>query len=472
MVFRSSDLIAICAIMILFAVPAMGISVNCATNEASSSASYDLDASTLLSNKDIFVDGKHSHTSLVSGSGDNEYSYQESAGQSTAESSIDSSGQLVSTTSALASDDGIIQNQNVEGSGNATASLQGQSDTTTTEQGSTVSNGDLSTSTSLTTGKGYSISTQSTHVEGDSGAIISGSVSPENAMGVTGSYDKKNSLDANLIAAAAESAGVYGTTQASDGQGIGSSALQDIASNDGTGLEVNGCYMTSSQDIGEYTIKAANARIHGRRAPWIEPPYKTFAKLDDNAQVHLLLYDSDIPSYLDAETIATAISNGANEWDINTNQNLFMGDDNANAQGSSNAVELVSGSTSSTPDKDNLWTEAWTSLSSGTIGVTYIWTSGISMGYDGRYHSTITETDCRYNSDLTWSTAATSESSSSNTIYDVRTIATHELGHTVGLDDLYGYYNKDKIMYGYNDGSVKWYLRNGDKDGLTSLYGP
>jgi len=51
-------------------------------------------------------------------------------------------------------------------------------------------------------------------------------------------------------------------------------------------------------------------------------------------------------------------------------------------------------------------------------------------------------------------------------------IATHELGHTVGLGDLTGCQNKNKIMYAINNGEVKWKLRNADKLGLWSLYGP
>jgi predicted Zn-dependent protease len=67
--------------------------------------------------------------------------------------------------------------------------------------------------------------------------------------------------------------------------------------------------------------------------------------------------------------------------------------------------------------------------------------------------------------------AATAESTATGSIFDIRTIATHEVGHTLGLADLYGSEDKSKTMYGYNSGQADWSLGNADLLGLWKLYG-
>ena len=57
--------------------------------------------------------------------------------------------------------------------------------------------------------------------------------------------------------------------------------------------------------------------------------------------------------------------------------------------------------------------------------------------------------------------------------YDIRNIATHEIGHVCGLGDLYGTRDKELTMYGYGaQGEVKKdSLALGDIAGLQKLYG-
>ena len=57
--------------------------------------------------------------------------------------------------------------------------------------------------------------------------------------------------------------------------------------------------------------------------------------------------------------------------------------------------------------------------------------------------------------------------------FDVRNIATHEFGHPVGLDDLYGEVYSELTMYGYSSkGETKKYsLEEGDIAGAQELYG-
>lgn len=58
-------------------------------------------------------------------------------------------------------------------------------------------------------------------------------------------------------------------------------------------------------------------------------------------------------------------------------------------------------------------------------------------------------------------------------VYDVRNIATHEVGHKVGLDDLYESKYSEITMYGYGSKgeTKKISLAIGDVNGTIQLYG-
>jgi len=100
----------------------------------------------------------------------------------------------------------------------------------------------------------------------------------------------------------------------------------------------------------------------------------------------------------------------------------------------------------------------------GTIGVTIVW--GIFGGPpQGRV---LVEWDQIYNTYYPWSEDATG----SQTDMDFESISTHELGHSVGLDDLYTSGCSDQTMYGYaNEGETnKRSLEAGDIKGISELY--
>ncbi|OFV85322.1 MAG: hypothetical protein A2W26_08285 [Acidobacteria bacterium RBG_16_64_8] len=58
--------------------------------------------------------------------------------------------------------------------------------------------------------------------------------------------------------------------------------------------------------------------------------------------------------------------------------------------------------------------------------------------------------------------------------YDVRNVGTHELGHVVGLDDLYQAEYRELTMYGYSAAkeTKKISLQTGDIWGTQDIYGP
>jgi len=102
----------------------------------------------------------------------------------------------------------------------------------------------------------------------------------------------------------------------------------------------------------------------------------------------------------------------------------------------------------------------------GAIAITIVW--GIFSGPPKQRQ--LVEWDQVYNVDYDWSEDCLSENCSYK--MDFENIATHELGHSVGLDDLYDSKCSEMTMYGYaNYGETKKRtLEDGDKAGVSKLY--
>lgn len=108
----------------------------------------------------------------------------------------------------------------------------------------------------------------------------------------------------------------------------------------------------------------------------------------------------------------------------------------------------------------------WGRLGSGSLGITYVW----------YYPSTgnLAEVDTVMNSRYKWS-LSNQDACADNKTYDAKNIMTHELGHWMGLNDMYdaSLFN-DATMYGYGSlGEVKKNtLTTGDKMGIFNIYSP
>jgi hypothetical protein len=102
-------------------------------------------------------------------------------------------------------------------------------------------------------------------------------------------------------------------------------------------------------------------------------------------------------------------------------------------------------------------------------GFSYLGTDGTIAQNSFWFNPTtgvLSESDIVFNTYYSWSVTGASGT------YDVQNIATHELGHALSLDDLYGYFDSEKTMYGYaNEGETK--KRSLDPDdvaGICHLY--
>ena len=158
-------------------------------------------------------------------------------------------------------------------------------------------------------------------------------------------------------------------------------------------------------------------------------------------------------SGLETGFVVSAISASAGEWDSWTTSELF----------SDNYKVISDGSwDSDTPDGRN-------ELVFGdypkedVIAVCIIW--GYFSGPPKQ--RSIIEFDIMFDTDYTWGDAELNP-----TVMDLQNIATHELGHGVGLADLYDYSASEETMYGYSTcGEIKKRtLHFGDIAGIQKLY--
>jgi len=112
---------------------------------------------------------------------------------------------------------------------------------------------------------------------------------------------------------------------------------------------------------------------------------------------------------------------------------------------------------------------AWRDLSRNLLGVTYIWYNPDTK--------TLLDVDTLLNSRHPWSWTNPSsvnvdQACPPTNAYDAQNILTHELGHWVGLDDLYSANEEDLTMYGYGAKQElkKDTLESGDSLGTASIY--
>lgn len=146
--------------------------------------------------------------------------------------------------------------------------------------------------------------------------------------------------------------------------------------------------------------------------------------------------------------VAQAISTSAETWDNETSRELF------------NDYYAIDGSAQyGIQDFRNVI--AFGNYSnSNVIAVTSVWFT--------RKGKQIVEFDMLFNEEFYWGDATTA-----STLMDLQNIATHELGHSVGLNDIYQSSCPDVTMYGYSNYSEisKRTLEQPDITGLRSIYG-
>lgn len=117
---------------------------------------------------------------------------------------------------------------------------------------------------------------------------------------------------------------------------------------------------------------------------------------------------------------------------------------------------------------DGEYTVSWGPLSSGIIAQTTMWY------VPGKPPRNIVEFDIVFNSTLPWGIDPDPGDSVTISQYDLQNIATHEVGHPVGLADIYDsqYSTLTMFGYGYLGETQKISLEDGDVQGAHAVYGP
>jgi hypothetical protein len=153
------------------------------------------------------------------------------------------------------------------------------------------------------------------------------------------------------------------------------------------------------------------------------------------------------PQGLGSTFITSAVSTSAETWDANTSKELMDGytiDDTVTygVQDYKNTISFGNYSTE------------------GVIAVTTVWYNPATRA--------IVEFDIMFDTDWTWGNATVD-----NKTMDLQNIATHELGHAIGLADVYDSACSEVTMYGYSDygETKKRTLEIPDITGLQTLYG-
>jgi len=353
------------------------------------------------------------------------------------------------------------------------AALSGQKDISATGQRAGVENGVISSFLNLAIGDRI-LAYQNTALMGDEGVLGSVAKSRTNNMAINGGFSGIGDLNAELTTVAGDSAVIYGTTSFNGQDVINDNVLQTVAHGK-LSVSMDGIYEDRKGDLGNFGVTATNTLTSSQEKAAFETAGWAWA-----APIHYKLSTNLIGSSTsaNAKLWAQEISKGANTWDKNTAKNVFKGYDTTNTAGSANVLEFttylptVGTYQGGTGNGNNNYMAVTTGVTGSTIAVAWTWyyTDQYVTGWDGDPYYKAAESDVYFNANKAWR-VATAESMATNSKFDVRTIATHEVGHSLGLSDLYGSKDKNKIMYGYNNGEVKWNLRNADKLGLWSLYG-
>lgn len=147
-----------------------------------------------------------------------------------------------------------------------------------------------------------------------------------------------------------------------------------------------------------------------------------------------------------------AVNAGVNEWEKYGGPAIFGG-------GSVDSSAVYNDAT--TDDKNVV--VFGDGLASNIIAVTNVW------GYFGGPPQTrqLVEWDMKLNSAFQWGDGAANPA-----LMDVENIATHELGHSAGMNDLYTTSCNLETMYGYSTegDTIKRTLNAGDIKGIQALY--
>lgn len=322
------------------------------------------------------------------------------------------------------------------------------------------SSGKFSTSVSAAASASSAIYGQITKAEGNAGYIGTDAASNNNKMQVaTGFQGSGGNLDVHLLTGSNENYALIGGKADVNNIECYNDEISKVIMSGDLGRSLDGVYSTKDGNLGNFGFNSVNTITAGS-GPYALTGWKWNAR---NPNLKLYLRDDNLPATIDSTGASSAIKNAASLWDSKTRQALFS----PQTVTVSDAYDI----STNAPDYKNVHAFKLIKDSNGnadtrTIGYALTWYSRSRIGM---YHSAL-DSDVVYNTYFDWSIGGVPGSPSEPV--DFQTIACHELGHTLGLADLYnsGSIYRAQMMYGYYTGP-KSSLGGGDIAGLQRLYG-
>lgn len=443
----------------------------------SASERYSLDHSTSLQGETIIGSGGISQSCQAAGSGDNSLERSVSGNGYTINNVIQSSGSFDSSTSTLASpQEGSIL-QGTAGDGMMSVSVRAAQGSAQASQVAAVAYGALASVQGASAGGGVSAG-QSTAMAGLGGAVEAFAEGDENEMVAAGGFSGPGVLTADLSSTASDRGSIEGRA-ALDGRPWIDGEILEEASSESGGMGVSGLRETEmgAAAFQMYVVnrargssaQAATSASGGSSSSYLLTGYRWN---QNDPRIQLYLNPTSSPSGITASSSQSAIAAAANTWDDAVAKNLF-------ADGTTVIVDsgkVVDNPFSSSPKRDGYNVNGWWGLGS-YLGLCRWWTNGVKTG--GYYQ--IIEADVWYNKDKQWTTDWNT-AVNYRYKYDLQSVALHELGHAIGMGDIYSttYGGKlppsdprtkdfEQVMNLY-DGPQRT-LGNGDRTGAQRLYG-
>lgn len=473
-------ILAILLVSFAFAAPAWCISVSYSSGgsagSASSSERLDLDASTSLHEDITLGIGALGQSRQVSGSGKNRLMQSVTGNDFSLQNSIESQGSVSASTSTYASSAGASIAQGVAGTGSMSLDLKGVQGLAQAGQEASVAGGALASVQSLSVTADVSAS-QSTQIAGVAGYVGTGAFSEERAMLATGAFSGAGLMQAQMSAVAGKEAQAAGQASLDGVTWLDSSTFQSVSEGE-RGICVQGLRDLPG-GLGSVEVNAVNmgrefaGGLDKSDALAVENlgggSYSSYVLNgrrwnQNNPQIQLYYNSAGQPSNLNKDSVKSSIAAAANTWDDAVSQNLFAD------------TSLVSDSSATSNPNDGFNVHLFGSLPSGILGQTSTKYGGPTV--DG--YSSIYDSDVVYNTGVSWTTdlqTAVNNNHASPRIFDLQSVSLHELGHTIGLGDLYSMDSSgnvkttdlEQVMDAYD--APQRTLGNGDKAGAQKLYG-
>lgn len=364
-------------------------------------------------------------------------------------------------------------------------------------QNTIVGLGSLSMS-SLSYGSGQGVAVyQDSGLTGDIGFIGTKSISAMNQFMIAGGFYGKGDLTQHIHSSSGDISSVDGTVSSAGVDLLNDQISQALSSGD-KGMSIDGI-SNSDGEIGKFSLVAVNQA--GKGSP---PTPPTGTAVSNNPLTHTSdpavageIMDSTDPKYvgssssytfkgwkinsplqlylrqdsylagesLNPEATGKAIATAAATWESSTSKDLFSGTSSKNPD-----VNVIVSANVAADKHDGYSVHAFSPISGSGVAYARTWTSKKVVVESDVVYST------RYNWASDWTQSNLKDTRGRYISLDVQSVALHELGHAVGLGDLYTLRSSDprykdwcQIMNLYN--GPQRYLGAGDKTGLQLLYG-